>query len=119
MTTSSVKKNKKSALKMVVLITLFVMLALLVIWHLLFPLLGISAVITTGILGMAMATILIICIATLLFFVFTGIGIFILGIGVFIWTALAILMFPLLFPIVIPVLLLMFVTGIIARRKQS
>lgn len=119
MTQSSVKKNKKnekSSLKKVVLIALFMMLFLLVAWHLLFPLLGISIVISESLLGIAIASIVLMCIATLLFFIFTGIGIIILWVGMFIWTLLAIALFPLLFPVLVPILLLMFVVGWAVRK---
>ncbi|OGT48462.1 MAG: hypothetical protein A3E82_03960 [Gammaproteobacteria bacterium RIFCSPHIGHO2_12_FULL_38_11] len=123
MTEHSVKQNKgsqmgeKSAFKKTVLIILGVMLALLVAWHFVFPLLNISMNVTADILGVAVGSIVIICVATLLFFIFTGIGIFILGVGVFIWTILTIALFPLLFPILIPVLLLMLMVGLIAKKK--
>ena len=120
MTSSSVKKNKSKTqpkpAKKIILISLCVMLGLLIAWHLLFPLLGLSVEITTNMLGIAIATILLICIATLLFYILTGIAVLMLGLGVFIWTILAIIFFPLLFPILIPILLLMFVIGLIAGK---
>ncbi|MCX7121437.1 MAG: hypothetical protein NTZ67_06655 [Gammaproteobacteria bacterium] len=109
--------NEKSTFKRIVLITLGVMLGLLIAWHFIFPLLNISVDITADILGVAVGSVVIICVATLLFFIFTGIGVFILGLGVFIWTMLMIALFPLLFPILIPLLLLMFVIGLIAKKK--
>lgn len=118
MTQHTVKKNKKLGAKKVILFTLLLMLVLVAAWHLLLPLMGISMAITASVWGIAIATVVMLCIATLLFFVFTGIGIFILGIFVFVWTILAIALFPLLFPVLIPVLLLMLVVAIISRNKR-
>lgn len=117
MTQPPVKENKNSPLKKTILITLLVMLALVGAFHVLLPLLGIAIAITAGIWSVAVITILVICISTLLFFLLTGGGAFILGIFVFIWTVLAIVLFPLLFPILIPVFLLMLVIGLITRKK--
>lgn len=95
------------------------MILVLILWHVLLPLLGITIAITTGIWGVAIITTVLICISTLLFFIFTGVGIFILGAFVFAWAVLAIILFPLLFPIVLPVLLLMFVVGFISKRNRE
>ena len=71
MTQSTVKKNKKWGPKKIILFTLLLMLMLVFAWHLLLPILGISMAITTSVWGIAIATIVLICMATLLFFVFT------------------------------------------------
>ncbi len=115
----TVKKNKKMGPQKIILFTLLLMLILVFAWHLLLPILGISMAITASVWGVAIATIVLICIATLLFFIFTGIGIFILGVFVFVWTMLAIFLFPLLFPLLIPILLLMLVVGIVSRNKRG
>lgn len=119
MTNTPVKENKNGALKKVILFTLLAMLILVAAWHLFLPMLGITVAISAGIWSIAVATIVLICIATLLFFIFTGIGAIILGVFVFGWTILAIALFPLLFPVLIPVLLLMLVVGLIARKKNN
>lgn len=98
---------------------LIILLILVVGWHLLLPMLGITvAAFSATYFNAAMATIIIICIATLLFFVFTGIGIVLLGIAAVIWSLIAIILFPLLFPIVLPALLLMIVVGMILKRSR-
>ncbi|PIZ04742.1 MAG: hypothetical protein COY58_03050 [Gammaproteobacteria bacterium CG_4_10_14_0_8_um_filter_38_16] len=115
----AVKKNKNKTLKNAILITLIIMFALVITWHLLLPMLGITIAVSAGLWGMAVASIILICAATLLFFIFTGIGIFITGFFVLIWTIAAIALFPLLFPILIPVLLLMFLVGYFLRSKKK
>jgi hypothetical protein len=117
MTEPTVKKNKSNTLKTAILITLLVMLILVIAGHIILPLFGITIAITAGVWSVAIATIVLLCVATLLFFVFTGIGIVILGIFAFAWTIGAIILFPLLFPIVIPVLVLMLMIGLIARKR--
>lgn len=115
MSHTPVKKNDK--LKIAILFSLLVMIGLIVAWHLALPLLGISIAITGAIWGIAVATVVLLCIATLLFFIFTGVGIFILGFFVCAWTLAAIIVFPLLFPILLPILLVMVLIGVISRNK--
>lgn len=110
--------HSKSSTKKVILITLLVMLALVLIWQVLLPVLGISMAISAGLIGILVATVVLICVSALLFLVFSGIGIFIFSGFVFFWTIVAIVLFPLLFPILIPLLLLMFVIGYLARGKS-
>ncbi|OGT40734.1 MAG: hypothetical protein A3E81_04445 [Gammaproteobacteria bacterium RIFCSPHIGHO2_12_FULL_36_30] len=100
-----------------VLITLLIMLILVLAGHIILPLLGITLAITTGIWSFAIATVVLLCIATLLFFIFTGIGIFLFGIFAVAWAIGVMIVFPLLFPIIIPVLLVMLIIGFIARRR--
>ena len=110
--------KKKNTLKNVILITLVLMCVLVVAWHLLLPILGITIALSAGIWSVAIASIVLLCIATLLFFIFTGIGALLLGGVVFIWTVVAIILFPLLFPILLPILLLMLIVGLVARKKE-
>lgn len=117
MTEQTVKKNNSNPLKTAILITLIVMLVLVVAGHIILPLFGITIAITAGVWSVAVGTVVLLCISTLLFFIFSGIGIFILGIFAFAWTIGAIVLFPLLFPILIPVLLLMLMIGLIARKR--
>lgn len=119
MTHQPVKNKPNQPLKTVILIALLVMLLLIATWHILLPLLGISIVaLSASIWNIAIATIVIICVSTLLFFLLTTIGMVILGVGVLVWTVAAIALFPLLFPIVLPALLLMLVIGYFLRKKK-
>lgn len=122
MSPKSVKKHKTylNPMKTIILIILAAMLLSIAAWHVLLPALGISLVaLTAGVWNIAVATIVIICVATLLFFIFTGIGVLILSMFVLIWTIVAIVLFPLLFPIVLPALILMLVIGLILRKKKG
>jgi len=60
---------------------------------------------------------LVVFLPDLLFFIFTGIGIFLFGIFAVAWAIGVMIVFPLLFPIIIPVLLVMLIIGFIARRR--
>ncbi len=119
MTQDTVKENKNNSSRKIVLLTLLIMLLLVVAWHVLLPILGITIALTASIWGIAIATIVLICVATLLFFIFTGIGAIVLGVFVLAWSILAIVLFPLLFPILIPVLLLMLVIALLTRNKNK
>lgn len=111
-------ENQNNSVKKVVLITVLVMLALILLWHLLLPALGVGIVLSSTVLGVAIANIILICIAAMFFFFLTGTIIMIFGVLVLIWTIAAVILFPVLFPILIPVLLLAFLIGYFARGKK-
>ena len=119
MESQPVKINKSPKLKRVVLIALLLMLIFVIAWRILLPSLGVAIAISADIWGIAASSIVLICVATLLFFILTGIGIFILGAIVFAWTLFVIVLFPLLFPVLIPVLLLMLVVGFVAKKQDN
>lgn len=119
MVDSPVKQNKKNDTKFIILIALLAMVALIIAWHIVFPLLGMSIGITADVLAIAIGAIIMICVTSLLFFVFTGIGIIIFGVVVFIFALLASLLFPLLFPIIMPMLLVMLVIWLLVSRKPT
>jgi hypothetical protein len=119
MTQPTVKKNNRFISKTAVLITLLVMLVLVIAWHIVLPLLGISIVISAGVWGVAVTSIVLLCVCTLLFFLFTGIGVFVVGFFALVWTAIAIILFPLLFPVLVPILLLMVLIALMAKNKSQ
>lgn len=100
------------------LLTIVLLLALVIGWHVLFPVLGGVIAITATAWVFIVGSILAFCIAILLVFLFTGIGIFILSLLVLVWTVLSIVLFPILFPILIPLFIIfMFISY--WRRKQD
>lgn len=119
MSESPVKENKKNSTKTIILAALLTMIVLIVAWHFIIPIIGVSFMASAALVEIAIAIIVLLCITTLLFFVFTGIGIIILSTIVFMMALAASLLFPLLFPIIIPVLLVMLVIGKIVRRNKS
>lgn len=119
MAPKDIKKAKNGTFKTIILTVLVIMLISLIAWHVMLPLLGITIAITSGIWGIAVGMIALICAASLLFFIFTGVGILIFGLFVAICGILSIFLFPFLFPILLPALLLMFVIGYIAGKKKE
>ena len=98
-------------------VSLFLLVALVVGWHFLFPIADGMVSITTGIWSFVVATVVIYCVAILLLFIFTGIGIFVLGIFATVWFAIAIALFPIAFPIFIPLLITVLFISYVRRRQ--
>ena len=118
MSRAPVKQNNKDTIKTFIIAILIALLVIVTAWHIILPLLGVSIAISAAAFGIAVGTVVLICIATMLFFIFTGLGIFIAGGVIFTWSVLAIILFPLLLPILLPVLLLMLVVAFITRNKR-
>ncbi len=98
-------------------VTLAVLIALVIGWHLAFFLLGGIIAVTAATWGIIVASVVGFCAAILAIFVVTGIGIFVLGSLAAVWTIIAIILFPILFPILAPLfIILLFIAYF--RRKQ-
>lgn len=100
------------------ILSIVILIALVVGWHLIFPILGGVIAITATAWIFIVGSIAAFCIAILLLFIFTGVGIFVLGIFALIWTVIAVVLFPFLFPILIP-LFIIFLFISLLRRKQT
>lgn len=98
---------------------LLILLAAILIWHILFPLIGVSIGLTAAAWGFVVATVVILCSAILFFFLLHGLGVIILTIICAIWTIIAISLFPILFPILIPVLIILLFVGYMRRRDAN
>jgi hypothetical protein len=101
------------------IIAIIIILALVIGWHFIFPLLGLTIALTGAVWGVIVGTITVLCIAIILFFIFTGVGIFILGLLAFIWGLVAIILFPIIFPIVIPLLIILLFISFLMRRRRD
>lgn len=100
------------------LFLIFIILAVVLGWHILFALLGGVIAVSAIIWVMVIISIVIFCIVVLLAFIFTGfIG---LGIGVIftLWTIVTIIFFPLLFPVLLPLFIIYAFITYIRRRQQ-
>jgi hypothetical protein len=86
--------------------------------HFLLGMLGITLVLTAGLWAAIIASIVIFCVAIVMFFVFTGIGMLIVGGFSLIWVVLAIALFPVLLPVLLPLLVVLAFVGIV-RKKQT
>lgn len=100
------------------ILSIAILLALVIGWHLIFPILGGVIAITSIAWLVIVGSITAFCIAILLLFVFTGVGIFVLGIFVLIWIVIAVVLFPFLFPILIPIFIIFLFISVL-RRRQS
>lgn len=110
--------EKKRSFRKALLIALVVMVVLLLGWQLIFPVLGIAIVVTAVAWGILLASILLLAMGTLLFYIFSGAGIFIIAILGFIWVVAVLIAFPFLFPILIPLLIILLFVAYI-RRKET
>ena len=108
-------RPKRSRFPFVLAIVLIIVF--IVGWHLLVPLLGITLAIGAGAWGFVVAAIGIISIAIVLFFIFSGIFVFLIGLIAAAWTILVIVLFPVLFPILAPLLVIVFLVGFFSRRR--
>lgn len=115
---NEMNNQKKSSLKKALLIALVVMLVLLVGWHLILPLLGIAVVVTAAVWGVVLASVVLMALGILLFYIFSGVGVFVICVLGLIWFIGALVFFPFLFPFLVPLLILLLFIGF-ARRKES
>ncbi len=104
-------------------LTLMIVLVLVIGSHLFFPTL--AAVIAGGIIAFTaqawailVASVVIFCVAVMLLFILTGTGFLILGIGAFVWTLLAIILFPVIFPIIVPLFIIFLFLSYFFRRQK-
>lgn len=109
--------KKRSRLATGLIIATIIILILVIGWHLLFPFLGITIALGAGAWGFVISTIVLLCVAIMLFFVLTGMGVLIVGFLAVAWTVLAISLFPILFPILTPILIILLFIAIVSRRK--
>ena len=109
--------EKKSTLKKALLIAFIVMLVLLVGWYLFLPVLGVATVMTAAALGTVVATVILVAVAVLLFYILSGIGIVILAVLASIWIIFSITLFPFVFPLLIPLLIILIFVAFIRRHE--
>jgi len=99
-----------------IIIAIIFVFALVLSWHLIFPIMG--GVVAIGAAAWMMITLAIaaVCAAILLVFIFSGIGLLLFGIGVFIAIIIAITFFPVLFPVLLPLFILFLIIGYIRNK---
>jgi hypothetical protein len=88
-------------------IALLVMFVLVMGWHFLLFAFGITLAMTAGAWGVLSGVVTVLCVATMLFFVFTGVWVVAVCIAAILFVVGAIFMLPFAFPILIPVLIIM------------
>ena len=92
-------------------------LGLVAIWHLAVPFMGVSLAVTSGVWGLVTGTVMMLCVAALLFFMLPLIGVFIVSAFLFLWVCVAVVIFPIIFPVVVPVFLLCLFVGYRFKRR--
>ncbi len=98
-------------------ITLIILLALVIGWHIAFFLLGGIIAITAVTWGVIVGSIVAFCAAVMAIFVFAGIGVFVLGSVAAVWSVIAIVLFPVLFPVLAPLFVLLLFLCYFRRRQ--
>jgi len=102
-----------------VVFAILLILILVVGWHLILPILGLTIAFTATVWGVVVATIVILSIAIILFFIFTGIGMLILGLIAFVWAIVAIGLFPFLFPLIAPIIILLILIAYLFGKRKN
>lgn len=101
-------------------ITILVIFGILLGWFFFFPMLGGIIALTAQAWAILITSVIVFCVAVMLVFVITSSGLLILGIGAFVWTLLAIALFPIIFPVLAPLfIILLFLAYIVRRQKRK
>jgi hypothetical protein len=106
-------------MNILILAGLIAVLVAILGWHMFFA--GAIAI-TAAVWTIVVASVIIFSIGILLLLMLTGITVFIVSIIGFVWTVLAVILFPALFPILIPLLIILLCISYLRRklqRKQS
>ena len=97
----------------ILLFTLIVILIILLIWNFLGPTAVMVGVANVG--NVLTLSVIAMCAAVLLFFLFTGIAMVIIGVLTLVGVVVGVLFFPFLFPVLIPLLIVMAVVAFLRR----
>ncbi len=92
------------------LVTLSFVLVVLVAWYVWGPLSAIE-----GVANVVSIAVMAMCVAVLLFFLFTGVAMLIVGLLTLAGVVVSIMYFPFLFPVLIPLLIIMATVSILRR----
>ena len=103
----------------IVLFALLLMFIAIISWHVFIALLGGAFVIGATAWGVVVGSVFAMCVGILLLFLFTGIGILLLGLIAAIWTIVAIALFPVLFPILAPIFIIFLVISYFCRNNEK
>jgi hypothetical protein len=102
-----------------VLFALLLMFIAIISWHVFIALLGGAFVIGATAWSVVVGSVFAMCVGILLLFLFTGIGILLLGLIAAIWTIVAIALFPVLFPILAPIFIIFLVISYFCRNNEK
>ncbi|CAN5470569.1 hypothetical protein BH10PSE19_BH10PSE19_02400 [soil metagenome] len=106
-------------MKKILLMCLILAAILSIGWFVWFPLVGGVIVITAAMFVPLAIFVVMLCMAILLVFLATGVGIFVLGAGAFVWTLAAIILFPIFFPVMVPIFIVfLFICYFLSRKRE-
>ncbi len=91
--------------------------ALVLGWHIIFPIIGGAIVLTAFVWFFMLGAILLFGIATMLLFIFTRTGVILLAGVLFALYVVSVILIPVLFPILIPLLIIFLVISLMRNRK--
>lgn len=111
-------QHKRSGLGRASLTAIVLILVAVLAFHLFFPILGITLVLSMAALGFIIASVVIFGIIALLFFIIPGAFVIALIILALAWGIFAIIIFPIVFPIVIPFLIVLFFIAYFRRHQD-
>jgi hypothetical protein len=104
----------------VIIYILIALLAAIGVTHMLLPLFTGAIVISAGLWGFAVASVIAFCIGILLLFLVVGATALLIVALAVIWTLVAAFLFPLLLPILLPLLVVLgFISFFRRRRKEK
>ena len=103
----------------IVIFALLLMFIAVISWHVFMALVGGALIIGTTAWGVVVGTVFALCVGILLLFLFTGIGILLLGLFAAIWTIVAIVLFPVLFPILAPIFIIFLVISYFSSKREN
>ena len=84
----------------------FLILVLVIGWHIIFSILGGVFLIGATAWGIAIVSVMVFAIGILMLFLFTGVAGIVIGVLFAIWTIIAIILFPILFPLLLPLFII-------------
>lgn len=102
--------------KLPLIIAIILILAVVIGFHLLFPLLGATLAVSGLMWGVLVASVTILSIIILLFFILSGAAIVFLGAFGFVCSVVAIVLFPIFIPLLVPLFILMCLIGLFRRK---
>lgn len=114
------KRNlNRNSIKKPLLIAVVAIIALVILYHLLWPLLGLAIVFSAGAWAIIVLSVVLFSIGIMLFFIFPAMVVGIISLFAFVWVLLALMLFPFLFPVLIPIFILLLFFAYIRRKPPA
>lgn len=102
---------------MQIFLIVVLVIALILGWHIIFPIIGGAIVLTAFVWFFMLGAIILFGIATMLLFIFTRTGVILLAGALFALYIVGVILIPVLFPILIPLLIIFLVISLMRNRR--